>query len=61
MTRARAELSRNITETIFNWDPYNGADYNELQQQAARDLKTLTGCYLIIDGLCRMLNDAVNG
>ena len=47
MTRVRKELAEKITSAIFNYDPYNGADYDDVFQASAAELKTIEGCYHI--------------
>lgn len=57
MTRVRKELAEKITSAIFNYDPYNGADYDDVFQASAAELKTIEGCYNIITELTEMLNN----
>lgn len=58
-TELRKALSAKITETIFDYDPYNGADEEDMTEYNNKSLRTLEGCYEIIDGLCDMLKEAM--
>ena len=53
----RKELSKLVTDTLFNYDPYNGLFYDEMLTQVKKDLKTVSGCYLAINGLCDIINE----
>lgn len=57
-TKRRKELAQLITDTIFFVDPYNGADEDEITKYNNEDLRTLEGCYEIIEQLCNMLKEA---
>lgn len=61
MTKAEARkaLAEKLTDTLFFYDPYNGADEDEMTEQNRKDMQTLAGCYAIIDGLCDLLTEAV--
>jgi len=52
-------LVRLITDTSFNFDPYNGADYEDVYNGVSEMLQTLEGCYSIIRDTCEMLNEAL--
>ncbi len=54
------KLSALITEAVFNFDPYNGADEEDVSSAMSEMLCTLEGCYEIIEQLCDMLNEAVD-
>ena len=49
------ELAEKITESIFYVDPYNGAEPEEMTEANCESLKTLAGCYEIIEELCNIL------
>lgn len=49
------KLADRITEAAFYFDPYNGADEEEMTKYNRSTLKTLSGCYEIIDALCSMI------
>ena len=53
----REELAKLITETLFNYNPYNGLFYDEMLAQVKKDLKTVSGCYAAINGLCDIINE----
>lgn len=55
----RKAMAEKLTEAIFFYDPYNGADYDDMLAYNNKDLQTLSGCYEIIDCLCDMLTEAV--
>lgn len=57
-TKRRKELSALITDAVFFWDPYNGADKEDMTDYNNKSLRTLEGCYEIIEGLCDMLKEA---
>ena len=55
----RYNLAEKLTDTTFYFDPYNGLFREEMLEVDRRDLRTLEGCYYIIDGLCDMLMEAL--
>ena len=57
--KARKALSAKITDAAFFYDPYNGADREDMTAYNNKELQTLAGCYAIIDVLCDMLEEAV--
>ena len=59
-TETRKALAEKITEAVFFYDPYNGADYEDMTAYNNKDLQTLAGCYEIIEELCNMLTEAVS-
>lgn len=58
-TEKRKALSAKLTETIFFYDPYNGADEEDVTACNNKQLKTLEGCYEIIEELCNLLYEEV--
>lgn len=54
---ARYALADKITEVLFDIDPYNGMFEDEMTDANRRDLRTLSGCYEIIDGLLEVLKE----
>ena len=58
-TKERKRLSAKLTEAVFFYDPYNGADREDVTAYNNKELQTLAGCYAIIDVLCDMLEEAV--
>ena len=57
----RKELSKLLTDTLFNVDPYNGLTYDEMLALNKSDLKTIKGCYSVICGLCDVINELLEG
>lgn len=53
----KAKLSAIITSAIFNFDPYNGADEEDVFSATCEMLSTIEGCYEIIGQLCEMLEE----
>lgn len=53
----RRILAHKITDTVFYIDPYNGADEEDVTAHNLCDLRTLSGCYELIDQLCDMLRE----
>lgn len=53
----RKELSKLVTDTLFNYDQYNGLFYDEMLTQVKKDLKTVSGCYAAISGLCDIISE----
>lgn len=49
------DLAKKITDAVFNYDPYNGADEDDVTASNARDLATIDGCREIIGQLCDLL------
>ena len=54
------ELAKTIVDAVFNYDPYNGADYDDVVSDTAKMLLTRAGCYDIIEQLVIMLNEAMS-
>ena len=54
-TQERERLAAMVTGAIFNFDPYNGADQEDVTTATKAELKTLAGCYEVIEQLCEML------
>lgn len=57
-TKKRKAISALITDAVFWFDPYNGADEEDMTAYNNKDLQTLEGCYEIIEQLCNMLKEA---
>lgn len=48
-------LAEKLTDAVFCFNPYLGADADELTAQSVIDLQSLSACHEIIDQLCDML------
>jgi len=55
----RLRLADKLTDTVFSFDPWNGLFRDEMFDVNNRDLRSLEGCYQIIEGLCDMLEEAI--
>ena len=53
------ELAKTLTDTYFNYDPFNGADYEEVLDAMKIALESREGCLDIIKELIGMLNEAL--
>lgn len=49
------QLAAKITETVFRFDPHNGADREDMTETVKNDLNSLAGCHAIIEELCNMI------
>lgn len=52
------QLSEKLTKAVFNFVPYNGADFDDVLTWTIEQMKTRAGCIEIIEQLCDMLQDA---
>ena len=53
------ELAKKLTDTYFHYDPFNGADYEEVLDATEVALASRDGCLDIINELMEMLNEAL--
>lgn len=53
----RQQLAKLVSEAVNFYDPYNSFTIEEMESQTKQDLKTLQGCYVIIQELCNMILD----
>ena len=52
-----AELADLVTNTIFDYDPYIGADREEVYGEALEGLSSLEGCHEIIAELAEIISN----
>lgn len=53
------DLAKQIVDAYWNFDPFNGADYDEVLEITKQDVKTIEGCHEIIRELVELLNESL--
>lgn len=54
-----SELANMVTQAFFDYDPYNGADEEDVYSATLQELRSIEGCHEIIIELAEMLCNAV--